>query len=233
MGNDNENTDYEINVTNSTGENLKQHNSEQEMCKTNPSPYQIFIKNKTKETLLANLFGFNTNYDKRDSNFGSDEGLEITPTQSNVSYSMLLAQSALQPFKTSLIRINAKSEEQVKQKITLVTTDSNGQSCSVPLITESYWSEKQNQKTIIDIPFCILQDGNTEWFLRILPEEEVSITIFPSEKINISGFLGSDYFEKTNRKILLLEELNNNLTQRLEQLENKKWWWQKLFSKSK
>lgn len=204
-----------------------------ESGRLSPSPYQIFIKNKTKETLLANLFGFNTNYDKRDCNFGSDEGLEITPTQSNVSYSMLLAQSALQPFETSLIRIVAKTEEQVKQIITFVSTDSNGQSVNVPLITESYWSEKQSQKTIIDIPYCILQDGGTEWFLPILPEEEVSITIFPSEKINISGFLGSDYFEKINRKILVLEELNKELGSRLHKLENKKSLWQKWFSKSK
>src|SRR5690606_34563070 len=139
------------------------------------------------------------------------------------------AQSALQPFETSLIRIVAKTEEQVKQIITFVSTDSNGQSCSVPLYTESYWNEKQEQKTIIDIPSCILQDGGTEWFLPILPEEEVSITIFPSEKINISGFLGSDYFEKINRRILVLEELNKELCSKFDKLENKKWWWEKWF----
>lgn len=197
------------------------------------TPYQLDIINKTDEPKIANLFGFNKNYDKRDSNFSSEEGIEIHPSQYNVSYSELLAQTALQPFKTSLIRIYAKTEEQVKQIITIKCVDANGQTVTIPLITESYWSENQPQKNIIDIPYCYNQDANTELFIKILPKERVVITLFPDEKINTSRLLRGNYFENITNNISILKEKNKDFELRLSILENKKSWFKKLFSKTK
>lgn len=230
MGNDNENTDYEINVTNSTGENLKQHNSEQKMCKTNHPPIQLIVKNTTKETKLATLFGFSKNYLKV--NYGSQNGIEIKSNIPNITYGEILTKLAFNPIETSLIKINAKSEEQAKQIITLTAVDTSGQSCTMPIITESYWSKLQKDKNQVEIPYTVAQDESTEWSFNVLPEEEVIITLFYNElPVNLFG-LNS----KLKRFGKLISEQSQdiyNLTQRLELLENKKSWWQKWFSKSK
>jgi hypothetical protein len=227
VGNDNKNLDYKINITNSTGEDIEQHNSEQKTYKTNNPPIQLVVKNLTKETQLATLFGFSKNYLKE--NYGSPNGIEIKPIPIINTYGEVLNNLAFNPIETSLIRIKAKSEEQVKQIITIKSVSPFGAICTLPIITQSYWSEHQKDKTIIEIPYMVTQDESTEWSFNVLPEEEVVITLFydelPVNLLSIKSRLKR--FQK-----LFGEKAQDiyNLTQRLEQLENKKSWWQKWFA---
>jgi len=198
-----------------------------------PSPYQIIFKNTTNKAKTAVLGGFNRFFNKSDSNFGSEEGVEVNISQANVSYEQFLAQSALQPFTTSLIRLQSKTEEQVKEPIFIDVCDANGQETVIPLITQSFWSKKQFQKNILDIPYSVNFDGNTYFSISLLPEEELVITIFPSEKVNLSYILGSDFYRNFNNYKSDIEKSSKtikDLVSRIKKMENKKSWWEKLFS---
>jgi hypothetical protein len=148
------------------------------------SPYQVSIVNSTAGTLNAVLFGMNQYL--LTANFGSAVGITVTPSQTNVTYLELLQQSASQPFETSLIRIQSTNTAQITQIITITSKDANGQLCQIPLITQSYFSANQFQAGILDIPFAVKIDGNTNLTLPILATTTVTMTFFPAEKANIS-----------------------------------------------
>jgi hypothetical protein len=152
-----------------------------------PTPYQIVVTNTTNGTLAAELFGKNKNL--LATNFGSAVGIDVAPAQSNVSYVELLQQSAEQPFETSLIRIQSSNASQVTQIITITSKDANGQSCSVPVITQSYFSANQFQSGIIDVPHIVRIDGNSLMSFNVLPLTSVTITLFPANKVNLSKTL--------------------------------------------
>lgn len=152
-----------------------------------PSPYQLVITNTTAGTLNAVLFGKNIYL--LSTNYGSAVGLTVTPSQSNVSYLQLLQQSGDQPFETSLIRIQTKTNTQLTQIVNITSTDANGQQCTIPLITQSYFSANQFQSTILDIPYNLKIDGNTYLTYSVLAGETVTITFFPAEKANVSRML--------------------------------------------
>lgn len=147
-----------------------------------PAPYQVSITNSTGGTLDAVLFGYNKFL--LDPNFGSATGITVTPSQSNVSYQELLLQSAGQPFETSLIRIQSSNTSQVTQVLTVTSKDANGQECSIPVITQSYFSANQFQATILDVPFNLTIDANTYITIPVLATTTVVFTFFPAEKIN-------------------------------------------------
>lgn len=149
-----------------------------------PSPYQVSVVNSTAGTLTAVLFGYNIY--QLTSNFGSAVGITVTPSQTNVSYLQLLSQSASQPFETSLIRIQSTNTAQITQIITITSSDANGQSCTIPLITQSYFSANQFQSGILDIPFALRVDGNTYLSFSVLANTTVTVTLFPSDKANLS-----------------------------------------------
>jgi hypothetical protein len=149
-----------------------------------PSPYQVSVVNSTAGILTATLFGMNQYL--LTANFGSAAGITVTPSQSNVSYLELLQQSASQPFETSLVRIQSTNTAQVTQIITITSKDANGQLCQIPLITQSYFSANQFQSGILDIPFSIKIDGNTNLQFPVLGNTTVVITLFPSNKSNLS-----------------------------------------------
>ena len=149
-----------------------------------PSPYQITIVNTTAGSLTAIMFGKNKYL--LSTNFGSATGLTITPAQSNVSYLELLQQSAEQPFETSLIRVQSSNATQVTQILTVTVKDANGQSATLPIITQSYFSSYQQQSGILDVPYNLKVDGNTNVAFTVLAGATVTLTLFPSEKVNIS-----------------------------------------------
>ena len=153
-----------------------------------PSPYQLVITNTTAGALNAVLFGKNIYL--LSTNFGSAVGLTVTPSQSNVSYLQLLSQSGDQPFETSLIRIQTTTNTQLTQIVNITSTDANGQQCTIPLITQSYFSANQFQSTILDIPYSLKIDGNTYLTYSVLAGEVVTMTFFPAEKANVSRMLG-------------------------------------------
>ena len=149
-----------------------------------PSPYQLTIVNTTAGTLTAIIFGKNKYL--LSTNFGSATGLTVTPAQSNVSYLELLQQSAEQPFETSLIRVQSSNATQVTQILTVTVKDANGQSATLPIITQSYFSSYQQQSGILDVPYNLKVDGNTNVAFPVLAGATVTLTFFPSEKVNIA-----------------------------------------------
>lgn len=152
-----------------------------------PSPYQISVSNTTGGILTLVLFG--KNQFLLSPNFGSAAGLTVTPSQVNVSYLQLLNQSAEQPFETSLIRVQADNNSQVTQILTIQSTDANGQTCTVPVITQSYFSANQFQAGIVDVPYAVTIDGNTNIQTPMLPNTAATYTFFPAEKVNTAKVL--------------------------------------------
>jgi len=148
------------------------------------SPYQVSITNSTVTPLTATLFGMNQYL--LTPNFGSAVGITVVPSQTNVSYLELLQQSASQPFETSLIRIQSTNTAQITQIITITSKDANGQLCQIPLITQSYFSANQFQSGILDVPYAVKIDGNTNLQFTVLGSTTVVMTFFPAEKANIS-----------------------------------------------
>lgn len=153
-----------------------------------PSPYQIAITNTTGAPLNAIVFGKNIYL--LTANFGSAVGVTITPSQSTVTYLQLLQQSGDQPFETSLIRIQSTNTAQITQIINITSTDANGQQCTIPLITQSYFSANQFQAGILDIPYNLKVDGNTFLTYSVLGSTTVVMTFFPAEKANAARMLG-------------------------------------------
>jgi hypothetical protein len=153
-----------------------------------PSPYQIAITNSTASPLNAIIFGKNIYL--LSANFGSAVGLTVIPSQSNVSYLQLLNQSGDQPFETSLIRIQCTNTAQVTNIINITSTDSNGQQCTIPLITQSYFSANQFQAGILDIPYNLKIDGNTYLTYQVFGQTTVVMTFFPANKANSARMLG-------------------------------------------
>jgi hypothetical protein len=154
-----------------------------DMLKT-PAPYQVLVVNTTAGSLNLVMFGYNQFL--LSTNFGSSVGLSVTPAQTNVSYLQLLTQSASQPFETSLIRVQSSNASQVTQIITVTVTDANGQSATLPIITQSYFSSYQQQSGILDVPYSVKIDGNTSLTSSILANTTVTYTFFPAEKVNVS-----------------------------------------------
>ena len=153
-----------------------------------PTPYQVTVENTTAGTLTAILFG--KNQFLLSTNFGSATGIIVTPAQTNVSYLFLLQQSADQPFETSLIRIQSSNTTQITQILTVTVLDANGQSATLPIITQSYFSSYQQQSGILDVPYQVKIDGNTSLTSVILSNTTVTYTFFPAEKVNVAKGLG-------------------------------------------
>lgn len=153
------------------------------MLKT-PAPYQVLVVNTTAGSLNLVLFGYNQFL--LSTNFGSSVGLSVTPAQTNVSYLQLLTQSSSQPFETSLIRVQSTNASQVTQIITVTVSDANGQSATLPIITQSYFSSYQQQSGILDVPYSVKIDSNTSLTSTILANTTVTYTFFPAEKVNVA-----------------------------------------------
>lgn len=147
-----------------------------------PAPYQLTVVNSTAGNLTMVIFGNNANL--LSTNFGSSVGLSVTPAQTNITYLQLLQQSASQPFETSLIRVQSTNSSQVTQILTVTVTDANGQSATLPIITQSYFSSYQQQSGILDVPYQLKIDGNTSITSTILANTTVTYTFFPAEKVN-------------------------------------------------
>ena len=154
-----------------------------------PTPYQVTVENTTAGTLTAVLFG--KNQFLLSTNFGSATGITVTPAQTNVSYLFLLQQSSDQPFETSLIRIQSSNSSQITQILTVTVLDANGQSATLPIITQSYFSSYQQQSGILDVPYSLKIDGNTSVSFPVLGTTTVIITFFPAEKIDVARSLNN------------------------------------------
>lgn len=156
--------------------------------RTQPTPYSVSVVNSTAGTLTAVLFGYNQY--QATANYGSAVGLVVTPSQANVSYIMLLSQSASQPFETSKIRVNSTNAAQVIQPLSIQSTDANGNTCTEQVITQMYFSPDQFQSGIVDVPVNKVIDGNTNISFGVFATTTVVLTFFPLEKVNTARVLG-------------------------------------------
>jgi hypothetical protein len=67
--------------------------------------------------------------------------------------------------------------------------DANGQSATLPIITQSYFSSYQQQSGILDVPYSLKIDGNTNISFPVLATTTVIITFFPAEKVDTARAL--------------------------------------------
>ncbi len=155
-----------------------------------PKPFMLNVSNSTGSDLTAVLFGLNTYL--QTTNFGSDSGITVTPSSSNISYLQMIMQSGSQPFYTSLIRMRSTNVSQVVQTLDITFSDASGQILQDPVYAESYFSAYQYQDTIADIPYELKIDGNTSISVTILAGATVTFTFFPLTKVNVSKGLGGN-----------------------------------------
>lgn len=180
------------------------------------SPIQLMIKNNTEEIKNAVLFGSNRHLLTK--GFGSDEGLEITPVTGNISYLEILQSIAHDPIETSLIRIQSANTSQVTQVMTIYSSDVNGQSVSIPIIVQSYFSTHQFQAGIVDVPFVTNFDGNTDLSFPVLPQTTVTITFFYKKK---SDILRMDIIEKL-KEVGITPEFIDSFMKKKERKDRRK-----------
>jgi hypothetical protein len=147
-----------------------------------PIPYQVIVTNTTGSNGTAVVFGRNKWL--LTSNFGSSAGVTVTPSQTNISYLMLLQQSGDQPFQTQLIKMSSDNTSQIDQSFTTTTFDASGQEATTPLITDAYVSAYQNQDKRVELPVNLRIDGNSYISFSILASTTATITFFPSVKVN-------------------------------------------------
>lgn len=139
-------------------------------------PIQLMIENTTDETKNVVLFGTNKNL--LHPNFGADKGVKVTPTQGNVSYFEVLMAIKSDPITVNLFRVQSANSSQVMEAITISHKEPNGRQVTVPIITQSYFSAMQMQSGVVDVPFVMNIDGNTELLLEIRPKTTSVITFF-------------------------------------------------------
>ena len=144
------------------------------------TPVQIEIDNDTDEIKEAVLFG--TNRHLLSENHGSDKDLKLSSSQFNVTYPQIIMDVAHNPIEVELMRIQSANTSQVTEVITLNSYDCNGQEVSIPIITQSYFQPTQFQATILDVPFKMTIDGNTQLHMHVRPNTKVIITLFYRRK---------------------------------------------------
>jgi hypothetical protein len=75
--------------------------------------------------------------------------------------------------------------------LTVTVLDANGQSATLPIITQSYFSSYQQQSGILDVPYSLKIDGNTNLSFPVLATTTVVITFFPAEKVDTARSLNN------------------------------------------
>lgn len=158
-----------------------------DICHKSKQIIQLIISNNTSEVKECLVFGCGQFLLSK--NFGSSDGIEIKPSSNMVSYLLLLLDSAINPFKTKLIRISSKNTEQLKEIIEVVSTESNGNMCAIPIVTEYYYKQNQPNKFVNDIDYEIIIDVNTFLKMNVFPNTSFTITFFVSDKVHISRIL--------------------------------------------
>ena len=143
------------------------------------SAYSINFENNTNKPLQCILFGMNA-YLLSD-NFGSDKGLKVSASQSDVSYLECIQQACHRPFETKMVKIISENFEQLKQPIYITSKDANGQMLQIPVSTISYLSNDINKVLPIVYPMKI--DGNTNLGFTVLPKTKGTIEFYVNKNI--------------------------------------------------
>ena len=165
--------------------------------------YQLRICNTSTVTSDAThgnfvIFGFNK-YFAGVTNFGSNAGITVTPTNPNFTYAQFLAQSMQQPFVTMLIKVLPESNlfADIPAVLNFNMFDMGGDTMSSPIYTNAYLSDFQqfNQITMnvakkIDANTYI--SGQLRAATSLVAPNCIIISIFPAVKANIANSIGAN-----------------------------------------
>lgn len=148
-------------------------------------PYQVQVKNTTDKKQKVVIFGYSRFF--KEVNYGSDTGVVITPTQCLANYSEILSESAFQPLHVEYIKIHAKSSDQFQNEFYIKGHWASGCAYSSPLrvVREDYATYDRNQKNMLIIPVGAWIDHSTHITFDIDPNEEMIVTFFSDEQINL------------------------------------------------
>lgn len=160
----------------------------------NSNPYQLTVENKSAKPQKAILFGFNQF--RNAPNYGSDIGIEITPSYCNSTYDELLAESAFCPFECDKIRLQTMNLDYIeKNSLVHVSKSAKGSMATYPIRISDYKQADANQKTIIDIEFRDYNhrvSGNNHIEAEIPANTKVVYTFFVRKQFHLSNLLSSD-----------------------------------------
>lgn len=204
-------------------------------------PIQLSIVSTSDKEEKVVLFNRNKNINK--DNYGNSDKIKISCTGENQEYGQLLNQLSEKNMETSLIRIQSVNTAQVTEKILLGSSDANGASVSVPLITQSYFSANQFQSGILDIPVAIVMDGNFEMTVMTKANTTWVISIFQSETgvdmnsmeglIEFSGLMRKRSTFVTNVPVSAMPIYRKAYLASVKMPSKIKTWWNKIVSKFK
>lgn len=110
-------------------------------------------------------------------NFGSDLGITITTSQSDLSYAQVLQESLDNPFKTDLFRIQTNKHNQLENDIRINYSEDESKG-SWTYINVKEYLPKFGQQGIVDIQYKLDVNGNTYLTYPILPKTTVVLTLF-------------------------------------------------------
>lgn len=104
-----------------------------------------------------------------------------------------------------LFRLQSTNVKQVSQIISVTDTDANGQLCTIPIITQYYFSASQFQTGILDVPYRIRLSGHTSFSVNILPYSTYHMTLFCGEnKIKVRNAVDS-FIEDIKKEVSEIE----------------------------
>lgn len=133
--------------------------------------YILKVTNTTDKLLKFVLFG--GNHYKSSNNYGSEEGVDVSLMVNNVTYLQLLNQSIYQPIEVHNIKIYSGSSIQRKRTLRITSTYSNDHMCSTTIQPIEYMSYENEAIDIVDIPYDMQINGDTDISSEISPHTEV------------------------------------------------------------
>jgi len=151
------------------------------------------------------LFGRDKNL--TETNYGSGTGVTIASAYANTTYAELLNQSAIKPFSVNLVRMRVSNTSVFDYVMSLFSKDANGQRLEIPLDASNYYSPRQFNDNLIDVPFQFQIDSNNsiEWTIPNalfygVANITMSLTFFPMATVNTSRLLSGGNVGRTYEK---------------------------------
>lgn len=171
---------------------LKKNFTYKSVTRRTCSPYVINIKNENEKPSKCVVFGYNKFF--LSDNFGSEKGVKMTNLQGS-SYQHIISQSAHEPFKCKLIRIQSSNNLDLKITFKSISSDANGLKIKEPIHVMNYFSTHQFQSSIIDINKSINVDGNYYLKFKSPAKSSITLSFYPEDRIITQNF---DFTTKIN-----------------------------------
>lgn len=170
----------------------------------------IVIKNTNKTKSKFVLFGFNRFYNSK--NFGSDKGVIVKSTNSEVEYSEILADSAFNPFYCKKTKIFSENQNNINKTLCF-NVKKNNESILFPIKMQEYmdvYNQLRENSVQIDCLHCINSrtffegeiEGNSEIIIVFYLQQSIA-DLKLSELNNINkeeDINSSDKIEKPKTK---------------------------------